>query len=102
LGPRPGSPLGRAAAFGQVSGDAAAQADGGPLAGRYHGGRLASRCRLAARVRTVELWRKAVVANPWGFLRHARREPPKRPVDQRLRDWDPVYGRPAPADVRIQ
>jgi glutamate synthase (NADPH) small chain len=42
------------------------------------------------------------VANPWGFLRHARREAPKRPVDQRLRDWDPVYARPAPGDVRIQ
>jgi len=43
-----------------------------------------------------------VVANPWGFLRHARREAPKRPADQRLRDWEPVYGRPAAADVRIQ
>jgi glutamate synthase (NADPH/NADH) small chain len=43
-----------------------------------------------------------VVANPWGFLRHARREAPKRPADQRLRDWAPVYGRPAAADVRIQ
>jgi glutamate synthase (NADPH) small chain len=43
-----------------------------------------------------------VVANPWGFLRHARREAPKRPVDQRLRDWDPVYTRPPADDVRIQ
>jgi glutamate synthase (NADPH) small chain len=43
-----------------------------------------------------------VVANPWGFLRHARREAPKRPTDQRLRDWEPVYGRPAATDVRIQ
>ncbi len=43
-----------------------------------------------------------MVANPWGFLRHARKEAPKRPTEQRLRDWDPVYGRPAAADVRIQ
>jgi glutamate synthase (NADPH/NADH) small chain len=43
-----------------------------------------------------------VVANPWGFLRHARRESPKRPTELRLQDWDPVYGRPASEDVRIQ
>jgi glutamate synthase (NADPH/NADH) small chain len=43
-----------------------------------------------------------VVANPWGFLRHARTEAPKRPVSERLRDWDPVYGRPAADDVRVQ
>ncbi len=43
-----------------------------------------------------------MVANPWGFLRHARTDAPKRPVAERLRDWDPVYGRPAGADVRIQ
>jgi glutamate synthase (NADPH) small chain len=43
-----------------------------------------------------------VVANPWGFLRHARQEAPKRPVTERLLDWEPVYGRPAAADVRIQ
>ena len=43
-----------------------------------------------------------MVANPWGFLRHARTEAPKRPVSERLRDWDPVYGRPAADDVRVQ
>jgi glutamate synthase (NADPH/NADH) small chain len=43
-----------------------------------------------------------VVANPWGFLRHDRTEAPKRPVPERLRDWDPVYGRPAAAAVRVQ
>jgi len=43
-----------------------------------------------------------VVANPWGFLRHARKESPKRPVVERLLDWKPVYGRPAAADVRVQ
>jgi glutamate synthase (NADPH/NADH) small chain len=43
-----------------------------------------------------------VVANPWGFLRHDRTEAPKRPVPERLRDWDPVYGRPAAEDVRVQ
>ena len=43
-----------------------------------------------------------MVANPWGFLRLPRAEAPKRPVAERLRDWDPVYGRPAPSDVRVQ
>jgi glutamate synthase (NADPH/NADH) small chain len=43
-----------------------------------------------------------VVANPWGFLRHARQEAPKRPVAERLLDWEPVYGRPSTADVRVQ
>ncbi len=43
-----------------------------------------------------------MVANPWGFLRHPRTDAPKRPVAIRLRDWDPVYGRPAPDDVRVQ
>jgi glutamate synthase (NADPH/NADH) small chain len=43
-----------------------------------------------------------VVANPWGFLRHARQETPKRPVSERLLDWEPVYGRPSSGDVRIQ
>jgi glutamate synthase (NADPH) small chain len=43
-----------------------------------------------------------VVANPWGFLRLPRAEAPKRPVAERLQDWEPVYGRPAPADVQIQ
>jgi len=43
-----------------------------------------------------------VVANPWGFLRHPRTEAPKRPVAERLRDWDPVYGRPTADNVRIQ
>ena len=43
-----------------------------------------------------------MVANPWGFLRLARAEAPKRPVAERLLDWDPVYGRPAPAAVQVQ
>ncbi|HVQ91693.1 MAG TPA: glutamate synthase subunit beta [Mycobacteriales bacterium] len=43
-----------------------------------------------------------MVANPWGFLRHARQEAPKRPVAERLLDWEPVYGRPSSADVRTQ
>jgi glutamate synthase (NADPH/NADH) small chain len=43
-----------------------------------------------------------VVANPWGFLRYDRTEAPKRPVSERLQDWDPVYGRPAAEDVRVQ
>jgi glutamate synthase (NADPH) small chain len=43
-----------------------------------------------------------VVANPWGFLRHERQDAAKRPVAERLRDWDPVYRRPAAADVRVQ
>jgi glutamate synthase (NADPH/NADH) small chain len=48
------------------------------------------------------LGRCTVVANPWGFLRLARTDTPKRPVAERLHDWDPVYRRPAPADVRVQ
>jgi glutamate synthase (NADPH) small chain len=43
-----------------------------------------------------------VVANPWGFLRLARAEAPKRPIVERLLDWNPVYGRPAAADVQVQ
>ena len=43
-----------------------------------------------------------MVANPWGFLRHARKEAPKRPIGERLLDWEPVYNRPAVADVRVQ
>jgi glutamate synthase (NADPH/NADH) small chain len=40
--------------------------------------------------------------DPWGFTKVARRDPPKRPVPLRLRDWDPVYGRPAESQVREQ
>lgn len=43
-----------------------------------------------------------MVANPWGFLRLARAEAPKRPVAERLLDWDPVYRRPASGDVQVQ
>src|SRR5829696_2769996 len=43
-----------------------------------------------------------MVANPWGFLRLPRAEAPKRPVAERLLDWEPVYGRPAAADVKVQ
>ncbi|MCP2331556.1 glutamate synthase subunit beta [Actinoalloteichus caeruleus] len=31
------------------------------------------------------------MADPHGFLKHARQEPAKRPVDERLGDWDEVY-----------
>jgi glutamate synthase (NADPH/NADH) small chain len=31
------------------------------------------------------------VADPWGFLRAARENPRRRPVDLRLRDWREVY-----------
>jgi glutamate synthase (NADPH/NADH) small chain len=40
--------------------------------------------------------------DPWGFTAIARQDPPKRPVPLRLRDWDPVYGRPAEDAVRGQ
>jgi glutamate synthase (NADPH/NADH) small chain len=64
---------------------------------------LASRRRLAAVSEPIfDLERCNVVANPWGFLRLARAEAPKRPVAERLLDWDPVYGRPAAADVQVQ
>jgi glutamate synthase (NADPH) small chain len=43
-----------------------------------------------------------VVANPWGFLRHAREDAPKRQIAERLLDWEPVYHRPAAANVRVQ
>jgi glutamate synthase (NADPH) small chain len=29
--------------------------------------------------------------DPWGFLRAARENPPRRPIDLRLRDWREVY-----------
>jgi glutamate synthase (NADPH) small chain len=31
------------------------------------------------------------VADPWGFMKHRRAEPPKRPVDERIGDWHEVY-----------
>jgi glutamate synthase (NADPH/NADH) small chain len=31
------------------------------------------------------------VADPWGFLKHRRAEPPKRPTDERIGDWNEVY-----------
>ncbi|GDY33508.1 glutamate synthase subunit beta [Gandjariella thermophila] len=33
------------------------------------------------------------MADPWGFVKHRRAEPPKRPVDERVGDWREVYVR---------
>jgi len=43
-----------------------------------------------------------VVANPWGFVRHQRVDPPKRPVPERLRDWRVVLSDPPVSQVRTQ
>ncbi len=43
-----------------------------------------------------------MVADAWGFLKHRRRDAPKRPVPERLRDWRVVLTPPAAADVRQQ
>ncbi|RJK98373.1 glutamate synthase subunit beta [Vallicoccus soli] len=40
--------------------------------------------------------------DPWGFTKHPRVEPPKRPVQERLADWDVVYRRPSLPLVREQ
>ena len=40
--------------------------------------------------------------DPQGFLRHARSDRPKRPIDERVRDWQPVYLRAKPDDVSVQ
>ena len=37
-----------------------------------------------------------MVADAWGFLKHGRRDAPKRPVPERLRDWRVVLTAPAP------
>jgi glutamate synthase (NADPH) small chain len=38
------------------------------------------------------------VADPSGFLKHDRKEPPKRPVDERVHDWHEVYRDVEPAE----
>ncbi len=40
--------------------------------------------------------------DPQGFLRHARQDTPKRPVAERLRDWQPIYLRAPAAQVSQQ
>jgi glutamate synthase (NADPH/NADH) small chain len=40
--------------------------------------------------------------DPQGFLRYARRDTPKRPVTERLRDWQPIYLRAKAEDVSQQ
>ncbi|SFQ35047.1 glutamate synthase (NADPH/NADH) small chain [Amycolatopsis arida] len=46
------------------------------------------------------------MADPTGFLKHPRREPPKRPEDERVHDWHEVYRELDPAErdetVRVQ
>ncbi|HEY8372837.1 MAG TPA: glutamate synthase subunit beta [Pseudonocardiaceae bacterium] len=38
------------------------------------------------------------MADPYGFLKHPRRELPKRPVDERVQDWREVYADLDPAE----
>ncbi len=40
--------------------------------------------------------------DPWGFVRTPRAAPTRRPVDVRILDWDEVYARPSPSQVREQ
>ena len=40
--------------------------------------------------------------DPHGFLRRARRDTPKRPAAERVRDWQPIYLRARAADVEDQ
>ena len=40
--------------------------------------------------------------DPHGFLRRDRRDTPKRPAAERVRDWQPIYLRPKSADVADQ
>ena len=40
--------------------------------------------------------------DPRGFLLHQRRDAPKRPAAERIRDWQPIYLRPAGAAVAEQ
>jgi len=42
------------------------------------------------------------VPDPWGFVRTPRSVPTRRPVDVRILDWDEVYSRPSPSQVREQ
>jgi glutamate synthase (NADPH/NADH) small chain len=40
--------------------------------------------------------------DPQGFLRHGRQDTPKRPVAERVRDWQPIYLRATPDEVSVQ
>ena len=40
--------------------------------------------------------------DPWGFTKTPRQDVPRRPVELRLRDFDPVYSRQQEAVVRAQ
>ncbi len=40
--------------------------------------------------------------DPQGFLKHARVDTPKRPAAERVRDWQPIYLRPASEAVSEQ
>jgi glutamate synthase (NADPH/NADH) small chain len=40
-----------------------------------------------------------VAHDPHGFLKHARQDTPKRPAVERVRDWQPIYLRPATSSV---
>jgi glutamate synthase (NADPH/NADH) small chain len=54
-------------------------------------------------IRTGLLKGDTVLAHdPHGFLRHPRRETPKRPAQERVRDWQPIYLRAKPEDVSEQ
>jgi glutamate synthase (NADPH/NADH) small chain len=43
-----------------------------------------------------------VAHDPHGFLKHPRKDTPKRPAAERVRDWQPIYLRAAGADVSEQ
>jgi glutamate synthase (NADPH/NADH) small chain len=43
-----------------------------------------------------------VAHDPHGFLKHARADTPKRPATERVRDWQPIYLRPAAEAVNQQ
>jgi glutamate synthase (NADPH) small chain len=43
-----------------------------------------------------------VAHDPQGFLRHPRADRPKRPVPDRVRDWQPIYLAASPAQVSQQ
>src|SRR5579864_6919892 len=42
-----------------------------------------------------------VAHDPYGFLKHARVDTPKRPAGERVRDWRPIYLR-APGEVVVE
>jgi glutamate synthase (NADPH/NADH) small chain len=43
-----------------------------------------------------------VAHDPQGFLKHGRKDTPKRPAAERVRDWQPIYLRAAAEDVSEQ